>query len=66
MKPAPCKPNGIDCPDRVIGCSRTCPLFLEWVEYKDRIKAEQRKEVERWAPIGRRFNPRISHLLSQE
>lgn len=66
MKHAPCKPNGIDCDKRTVGCSRTCPLFLEWEQYKNNIKAERRKEVDRWAPTGRRYDPRISRLLSQE
>lgn len=58
MKPAPCKPNGIDCPDRTLGCSERCEKFLEWERYKNGIRSERDRDIERNKPIGRRLKRR--------
>jgi len=58
MKQAPCKPDGHDCENRFVGCSRTCPAFQEWTRYREKIKAERLKEIDRYRPTGRRFVPR--------
>ena len=45
MRPsAPCKPNGIDCPDRAVGCHASCGKYLEFKAAIDSYNAERERQ----------------------
>ena len=52
---APCGRNGIQCENRTRNCHDTCEEYLEWREYVKRLQAENKKDRDRYKPIGRRL-----------
>lgn len=47
-KKQPCKPNGIDCPNRRPGCQDKCEAMIAWKTYIDagNAKRNEIKEIE--------------------
>lgn len=52
MKNSPCKENGIDCPDRYVGCHSDCNKYKEWKADMDKANenryAFKEKNVSVW------------------
>lgn len=44
---APCKVNGVDCPDRTVepNCHATCKRYLEFDEERKKIRADRKAEI---------------------
>ena len=45
MDNAPCKKNGIDCPNRVLGCHDTCKEYQAFAEERERIRNIRHEEI---------------------
>ncbi len=41
MTPSPCYNNGMDCPDRHVGCREKCDAWQEWVVIHAKEKEQQ-------------------------
>lgn len=53
----PCKPDGIDCPRRYIGCRAECEEYNKWLAIHDEEKEKQRRN---------KFNPADDFLIEQQ
>lgn len=40
----PCKENGIDCPDRTVGCQSTCPKMVTYYEKLEASRKNERRQ----------------------
>lgn len=57
MKKPPCKINGIDCPDRYIGCKAECEKWHDWLSIHEAEKEAQKKHM---------HNPADDFLIRQQ
>ena len=57
MNLPPCKPDGIDCPRRYIGCRAECEEYHKWLAVHDEEKEKQRRN---------KFNPADDFLIEQQ
>ena len=53
----PCKPDGIECPRRYIGCHSECEEYHKWLAIHD---AEKEKQLQN------KFNPADDFLIGQQ
>ena len=53
----PCKPNGIDCPRRYIGCRAECEEYHKWLAKHDEENEKLRRN---------KFNPADDFLIEQQ
>lgn len=57
MTKPPCKPDGIDCPRRYIGCRAECEEYHKWLAIHDEEKEKQRRN---------KLNPADDFLIGQQ
>ena len=57
MNLPPCKPDGIDCPRRYVGCRAECEEYHKWLAVHDEEKEKQRRN---------KFNPADDFLIEQQ
>ena len=57
MTRPPCKPDGIDCPRRYIGCRAECEEYHKWLAVHDEEKEKQRRN---------KFNLADDFLIEQQ
>lgn len=53
----PCKPDGIECPRRYIGCRAECEEYHKWLAIHDEEKEKQRRN---------KLNPADDFLIEQQ
>ena len=53
----PCKPDGIECPRRYIGCRAECEEYHKWLAIHDEEKEKQRRN---------KFNSADDFLIEQQ
>lgn len=53
----PCKPDGIECPRRYIGCRAECEEYHKWLAVHDTEKEKQRRN---------KLNPADDFLIEQQ
>lgn len=53
----PCKPDGMDCPRRYIGCRAECEEYHKWLAIHDTEKEKQRRN---------KLNPADDFLIEQQ
>ena len=57
MTRPPCKPDGMDCPLRYIGCRAECEEYHKWLAIHDTEKEKRRRN---------KFNPADDFLIGQQ
>jgi hypothetical protein len=45
MNNSPCKVNGIDCPNRVLGCHDNCKAYQDYASERERIRNQRIEEI---------------------
>lgn len=45
MNNAPCKKNGVDCPNRVLGCHDHCKEYQAFAAERERIRTIRNEEI---------------------
>ncbi len=57
MNLPPCKPDGIECPRRYVGCRAECEEYHKWLAKHDEVKEKLQRN---------KFNPADDFLIEQQ